>query len=303
MAPTVTSAEHHMDMLQKYITYHCWVTEAKQKGRFFRITASGNFTKLRKELKKRGFIEQKPLPSESVFFTMPNSILLEEAAQGNDYEQALVARMVGRRLPDFIWATRIPSAKIVNRTALLNKICIKGENFTIKNGMIKYIEHINNTEANASVINFPRSYYLSNKDTINRFKEDFRLTAAIGLVQFLHAQPNINDWFTPDGDADDENNKNTTVKIYGLDYAIHVIFIHIKYADGSLTKDHYTKCRKLTEAQWKVVLEAHVAIVKHKKKIYACNEIRDDYVLRIKMVGPDIPLYLWNRNHDGLHNV
>lgn len=299
MAPTATATEHHIDMLKKYIEYHCWITKAKERGRFFRITATGNFSKLKKELKKRGFIEQIYLPSESVFFTMPNSILLEEAQKGNEYERALVARIIGKRPPDFIWVARAPSYMMLGQISLLNKIYIKGLNFGVKNDVLKYIQQIRDTDKKQSILKYPRSYNLCDRTGINAFRKDFRMTAAIGLVKFLYDQKKtINDWFTDDNSAGIE-----TVKIYGLDCAIHVILMHIKYADGNLSNDDLARCVNFTDAQWDELLDAHFQVIKYKRKIYASHEVRDDYVLRIKMIAPDIPQYFKNQKHDGIQNI
>lgn len=299
MAPTTTATEHHIDMLKKYIEYHCWITKAKQKGRFFRIAANGNFSKLKKELKKRGFIEQIYLPSESVFFTMPNSILLEEAKSGNEYERALVAKIIGKRPPDFIWVARAPSYLMLNKISLLNKIYIKGVNFGVKNDVLKYIQQIRETDKKQAILKYPRSYNLNDKASIGVFRKDFRMTAAIGLVSFLYdQQKNINEWFTPNTNPSIE-----TVKIYGLDYAIHVILMHIKYADGNLSKDDLARSCNFSEHQWNELLDTHSQIVKYKRKIYASNELRDDYVLRINMIAPDIPQYFKKQKHDGIHNI
>lgn len=297
MAPTTTASEHHIDMLKKYIEYHCWITKAKEKGRFYRIAATGNFSKLKKELKKRGFIEQIYLPSESVYYTMPNSILLEEAQAGNEYERALVAKIIGKRPPDFIWVARAPSYLMLSKISLLNKIYIKGSNFGVKNDMLKYIQQIRETDKKQAVLKYPRSYNLSDKTSIGAFSKDFRMGAAIGLVTFLYDQKKtIKEWFTQDTIEDN-------VKIYGLDCAIHVILMHIKYADGNLSKDDLARCCNFTEKQWDELLDAHSQVVKYKKKIYASNELRDDYVLRIKMVAPDIPQYFKKQKHDGIHNI
>uniref|UniRef100_A0A336L726 CSON005252 protein n=1 Tax=Culicoides sonorensis TaxID=179676 RepID=A0A336L726_CULSO len=300
MAPTAASSstEHHIDMLRKYIEYHCWITKAKQKGRFFRISAGGNFSKLRSELKKRGFIEQIYLPSESVFYTMPNSILLEEAQRGNEYERALVAKIIGKRPPDFVWVTRSPCYKPLSNISLLNKIYITGWNFGVKNDVLKYIKKIRETDKKQSILKYPRSYNLSEPDTLNAFVADFRMTAAIGLVTFLYDQKeNMNDWFTHD------INNTETIKIFGLDCAIHIILMHIKYADGHLNKDDLARCCHFSEKQWNELLDVHMHVIKYKKKIYASNELRDDYVLRINMIAPDIPKYFKKRKHDGIHNI
>lgn len=299
MAPTNTATEHHIDMLKKYIEYHCWITKAKERGRFFRITATGNFSKLKKELTKRGFIEQVYLPSESVYFTMPNSILLEEAQRGNEYERALVAKIIGKRPPDFIWVARAPSYLVLGKISLLNKIYIKGSNFGVKNDMLKYIQQIRETDKKQTILKYPRSYNLCDRTTNSAFCKDFRMTAAIGLVTFLYDQKKtINDWFTNDNSPGIE-----TAKIYGLDCAIHVILMHIKYADGNLSKDDLARCCNFTEKQWDEMLDAHYHVVKYKRKIYASHELRDDYVLRIKMIAPDIPQYFKKQKHDGIHNI
>lgn len=299
MAPTTSATEHHIDMLKKYIDYHCWITKAKEKGRFFRIAATGNFSKLKKELKKRGFIEQVYLPSESVYFTMPNSILLEEAKRGNEYERALVAKIIGKRPPDFIWVARAPSYLMLGKISLLNKIYVKGSNFGVKNDMLKYIQQIRETDKRENLLKYPRSYNLCEHGSQKAFQWDFRMTAAVGLVKFLYQQKKmINEWFTSTKDKDEE-----TAKIYGLDCAIHIILMHIRYADGNLSKDDLARCCNFTEQQWNEMLDAHSLVVKHKRKIYASNELRDDYVCRIKMVAPDIPQYFKKQKHDGIHNI
>ncbi|XP_063709769.1 tubulin glycylase 3B-like isoform X2 [Culicoides brevitarsis] len=299
MAPTNSASDHHIDMLKKYIDYHCWITKAKEKGRFFRIAATGNFSKLKKELKKRGFIEQIYLPSESVYFTMPNSILLEEAQRGNEYERALVAKIIGKRPPDFIWVARAPSYMMLGKISLLNKIYIKGSNFGVKNDMLKYIQRIRETDKREALLKYPRSYNMCDRGAQTAFQRDFRMTAAIGLVKFLHDQKKaIKEWFTAEREDGVE-----TAKIYGLDLAIHLILMHVKHADGNLSNEDLARCCSFTEQQWQQMLDAHQHVVKHKRRIHASNEQRDDYVARIKMIAPDIPQYFKKQKHDGIHNI
>lgn len=332
MAPVVTEmiAQHQLDMLKKYLEYHVWVNRAKEKGRFFRIlteTNHANLTKLRKELKKRGFIEQKPLPSESFLFTMPNSILLEEAHDGNEYEQALVAKMIGRRIPDFVFLPRAIEYKMYNRIPFLSKISFKPPSFICKNGLISYaetIKHQMSKEKLARYYFFPRSYNVSLPEGLEQFRDDFRLTACLSLVMFLHHQlqqptTDINDWFTNEQQQKQQHqmaasaNTSTTpppatdtVQINGLDYAIHVISMHIKYADGNLSKDDLARYN-LNETQWNEVLHTHAGIIKDKRKI-RCTNInipnQREYVLsQMKAVVAKIPKYWPNLMHDGYLNT
>lgn len=326
MAPTAAdclreTTEHQLHMLKKYLEYHCWVKRAKERGRFFRImctTNHHNLTKLRKELKKRGFIEQKPLPSESVFFSMPNSILLEEAHDGNDYEQALVAKMIGRRIPDYVFLSRAVEYKLYNSIPCLSKLSFKPPSFICKNGLIIYVDTIRQTSKVARKLFFPRAYNVSQPEGLQQFRDDFRLTACLSLVMFLHNQlqqpgANINDWFTNEQEQQQQmatgNASATavtdTVEINGLDYAIHVISMHIKYADGNLSKDDLARYN-LSEAHWNLVLGTYRGVVRDKRRIYWAKDAkqRRDYIVsKMVMAAAEIPDYWPHYKHDGFQNM
>lgn len=364
---------HHVELLQRYVEYHCWVLDAKKKGRFFHIvsqTNCANFKKLRRELKKRGFVEQKPIPSESVFMQMPNTILLEEAKEGNEYEQALIAKMIGRRKPDLVFLNKAIDYRYFHSTPCLSKISFsKPPSFICKNGMLQYVDMIKKKRLNKGVY-FPRAYDVSNSDGTKEFLDDFRLTAALSLILFLYRRLQcINMYFTsewpgskqppahhhqnhrhrqhhhrqhdnhpheqqapppPQDQLEDKNCEigecisvcygsccetpaaakaatkadGDTVRINGVDYAISVISMHIKYADGNLSEGELAKYN-LSQTQWREVVDTHVAVVKNAKRIsYANNPTLKEYVIeKIRGLGQDIPLYWPNIHHDGLHNM
>lgn len=305
--------ERHIEMLRKYVEYHCWVTTAKEKGRFFHfesIAKCANFNKLRRELKKRGFVELNRIPNESYLLEIPNSILLEEAKDGNEYEQALMAKMIGRRKPDLVFLSRAIEYRNFHSTPFLSKISFhQPPSFICKNGMLRYVEVIKQKKLNKGVY-FPRAYDVSSPEGVNQFLEDYRLTAALSLVLYLYRRLRfIEIYFTDeqcrqDGCKNGDSADGDTVRINGLDYAIHVIFMHIKYADGNLSRDELARYN-LNQAQWREVLDTHAGIVKHGRRIsYANNVAMKEYVVaKIKILGPDIPLYWPNIYHDGIHNM
>lgn len=381
----VERRDHHVELLRRYVEYHCWVLDAKKKGRFFHIvsqTNCANFKKLRRELKKRGFVEQKPIPSESIFMQMPNTILLEEAKEGNEYEQALIAKMIGRRKPDLVFLNKAIEYRYFHSTPFLSKIAFsKPPSFICKNGMLDYVETITKNKRLNKGVYFPRAYDVSTTDGTKQFLDDYRLTAALSLILFLHRRLQcINMHFTsdwpggsnqppahrhnhhshhhrrrkphhhdsqpheePTQQPDQSNGKNCegvdgsgsgddasisvcygsccetafstqaaaaarsdsdTVRINGVDYAISVISMHIKYADGNLSEDELAKYN-LSQTQWREVVDTHVAVVKNGKRIsYANNPTLKEYVIeKIRVLGEDIPLYWPNIHHDGMHNM
>lgn len=363
--------DHHLAMLKKYVEYFCWVSQAKEKNRFFHIVSTvkcANFAKLRRELKKRGFVELNTIPSESVFLSMPNSILLEEAKNGNEYEQALVAKMIGRRKPDLVFLNKAIDYRYFHNAPFLSKIAFSTPpGFISKNGMLHYVETIKKRRLNKGVY-FPRAYDVGTADGVQQFLDDFRLNAALSLIQFLYNRRRyINMYFTnepvqtascrhrhrnrttqheqsqqqqqhhnqksdgngnkdnADSDAKGKNCEGSssssggctsctgngtadgggdTVRINGLDYAILVISMHIKYADGNLSRDELARYN-LNQAQWREVVDTHAAVIKHGKRIsYANCVARKEYVVaKIQILGEDIPVYWPNIYHDGLHNL
>lgn len=80
--------------------YRNKVQSAIQQKKIFRIVSSYDAPKIKSELLKRGFIEQKVIPWHSIYYQMPLQMLVEEAQRDEEAEHALHAKLMGTCRPD-----------------------------------------------------------------------------------------------------------------------------------------------------------------------------------------------------------
>lgn len=80
--------------------YKAKVLTAIQQKKIFRIVSSYDAPKIKSELLKRGFIEQKVIPWHSIYYQMPLQMLVEEAQRDEEAEHALHAKLMGHCRPD-----------------------------------------------------------------------------------------------------------------------------------------------------------------------------------------------------------
>lgn len=87
----------HEELLRKYKQYEIRVREAIKQQKIFRIISAYDVPTLRTELYQRGWVETTLHPWQSEYHKMSDSLLLEKAAPGNDFEHVLLARITGER--------------------------------------------------------------------------------------------------------------------------------------------------------------------------------------------------------------
>lgn len=84
------------------VEYKARVAAAIQQKKIFRIVSSYDAPKIKSELLKRGFIEQKVVPWHSIYYQMPLQMLVEEAQRDEEAEDALYAKLMGTVKPDYM---------------------------------------------------------------------------------------------------------------------------------------------------------------------------------------------------------
>ncbi|XP_055642329.1 tubulin glycylase 3B-like [Toxorhynchites rutilus septentrionalis] len=162
------------------------IAAAVEKKNVFSIV--GNFPALRKALKKRNWLEKKPCKGVLVEDLSMHS-LLHKAQDGNEYEEALISKILRPYNADFIWQNRHLKESKKDRfyTPYRSRIYYeRSSDFTIKEGLVKVIESIHwHHEDGIAELDCPRTHLLDSEDAITKFLEDFQLTACTSFLFYL----------------------------------------------------------------------------------------------------------------------
>lgn len=92
----------NIEIQQKLSMYRQMVATALQQNKLFKIVSTYDAPKIKSELKKRGFLEMKVIPWHSIYYQMPLPMLVDEARTDNEAEHALLSKLIGHRVPDFM---------------------------------------------------------------------------------------------------------------------------------------------------------------------------------------------------------
>lgn len=203
-------AEKLTSLEKKQRYYEKRVEAAVAKGKIYKVIGSMSLGEIRSELHKRGFIETISNNWSSELYKMKDEELLERAEPDNEFEIALLTKLLGEREPIFLWINRTSAYSIYQHVPVMNKINILYKNFATKDGLCELVDNIKK-HCSKTVINHPRTYIVSSEN-FKRFYCDYKLTIATSVVQFLHYKKDIKSMFAENG----------TLDLKALDWAFQV---------------------------------------------------------------------------------
>lgn len=285
------------------------VKAASQRGEIFRISSSYKAPQLRKELAARGFVEQATMPFNSIYFNMSNmntSLELHNVKDVKEYEQVVIYKIIGDRPADFVWVARAQHYHLYPNSKFVNRINIVGLDFTVKDDLCAYFNSI--CAQSMLPAEVPLTYThnfdcCADPQAEHHFRKDFRIACAIGLVLFLHQQPDLAESFFDDDGADDDKRNENLIRLKALDLVFHVLITHCNTMDGHIDARHVANNCDLNNAQWNYICRTHHSIVHRQKKFRAGAEKRDMYISRIHYIAEEIPYYWPDRMLYGCHNI
>lgn len=93
-----------LEILDKFRQYEDRVAKAIKEKKIFKFVYAWDVPKLKLELAKRGYIETVQNPFYNLRSVLPLYNLIDLAHDYNDYEQALLCKILGDYSnPDYIW--------------------------------------------------------------------------------------------------------------------------------------------------------------------------------------------------------
>lgn len=276
------------EMLEKYQMYKRHVNQAIEEGKVFRIVGRYEWPRLRVELRRRGWVEKRYFRSDSEISDLPHSMLLEEAKPGNEYERALISRMLGRAEPTFLWML---GGKYYSRhlsTPILNKIYMRNINVGGKDGLYKYFQTIQDA-------NHPRTYDVIGCKELALFEEDFHLTAAITVILFLDNHQTLAEKFT---------SKESGIKWHFLQKLFDFVENHIDNAHyGIYISKENGKNVGIGQEHKDLILALYEDIFRKGKPIELYHRHAQDHIPMIRTLAQRIRETWPKRQHDGYENV
>lgn len=283
-----------IEIYDKFRTYEERVAEAVEEGKVFKFIAAWDVPRIKFELYKRGWIETVSNPFYNLRSVLPLYNLIDAAEEYNDYEQALLCKILGDHTPNFVWTEQPWYYNYYENSAIINKIDFGNINFWLKDGSCHYIRKINSKiKKYKDRIKFPRSYDVIKHKETESFMKDYRFTAATSLVLFLNDQEHIEDWFS----KEDGN-----VYYSSLDFAIDVVEARIRSIRHPNDPNNPEYETKHYHNQWKKLFKAHHNVVVVGKKIVCGTERACQFVSRIHRATEHLLKYYPNRKLDGYHN-
>lgn len=315
---------------------------AVQEGKIFRIISAYDVPRVKYELIKRGYVESISHSWNDEYLRLSDVVLLQEASDGNMYEQALLSRLIGGNSAKYMWITASQLYDQYQSVPYLSKINIRNHNFGTKDELQFYVRQINsglldNNETNTCDgdcnnnqndtnkkvkysfkgefnVNHPRSYVVSDTRSILAFENDFRVTLATSLILHLNSMPTT-DWLSSEHGSLD-------LKI--LDYAMALILRYIKWIKNEMAttsggvdgasydndKDktlqtNVIECTTIDEHRYAQLNAAHHAIIELGQSFRPVkqSEINENYIYRLKFLVDQV-LKIWpSRKYDGNRNV
>lgn len=288
------------------------VDAAIKDGKIFKVVGGWNVPQIKYHLSKRGYIEVIDNPFRNRTTKISDMALLEKAEDCNIYEQALLSKMLGVRRPKFVWTEQPHFYYPYNFATMMNKTHIEDMDFWVKDGLCKAVQKINRrAKKHIEALNYPRSYNLSEKMQVAEFINDYRLTVATNLIQYLNTCKDIMVHFCTTESEDDQINENemTLINHGVLDYAFKIVLEHIEALSETTRQSNDQEDENPydeEETEFNALIEAytHIALQKRGKfLIPATVATIDDYILGIMGVAETISRYWPWRYHDGLRNI
>ncbi|XP_055546391.1 tubulin glycylase 3B-like isoform X4 [Wyeomyia smithii] len=174
------------------------ISAAIERKNIFSIV--GTFPALRRALKSRNWLEKQTYKSALAQDLSMHS-LLHKAQEGNEFEEALISKILRPHNADFIWQNRHLKESKKDRfyTPYRSRIYYdRGFDFTMKEGLVKVHESIQwYQEDGIAEVDCPRTHLLDSEEAITRFLEDFQLTACTSFL--YHLSKYLDSLFEEDG--------------------------------------------------------------------------------------------------------
>ncbi|XP_065084258.1 tubulin glycylase 3B-like [Ochlerotatus camptorhynchus] len=162
------------------------IASAVERKNIFSIV--GPYPALRKALKKRNWLEKQTYKCALAQDLSMHS-LLHKAQEGNEFEEALISRILRPHNADFIWQNRHMKESKKDRfyTPYRSRIYYdRTSDFTMKEGLVKVIEAMQwHQDDGTAELDCPRTHLLDSEDAITMFLEDFQLTACTSFLYYL----------------------------------------------------------------------------------------------------------------------
>lgn len=239
--------------------YEKKVQEALSKGKVYKVIGNLSIGQVKIELHKRGFIETISNNWNNDIYKLKDEELLEKAEPDNEFEIALLTKMLGEERPIFLWINRSCAISIYQHVPILNKINILHGNFVTKDGLCQCMNSIKRYGGGKYRVHHPRSYIVSSEN-YKKFYSDYELTIATSVVLYLNSQKDVSTKFAEDG----------TVSLEALDWAFQVIIVYSqqKEDDCQLMNDEILYQHG---CEWRLLYDAHNALIHHGKKFKICD--------------------------------
>lgn len=228
---------------------------AVEQGKIFRIISAYDVPRVKYELIKRGYVESISHSWNDEYLRLSDVVLLQEATDGNMYEQALLSRLIGGNSAKYMWITASQLYDQYQSVPFLSKINIRNHNFGTKDELHFYVRQINSGCTNQSTtcydsgwidgggirkdgagIFHPRSYAINDERTLLAFENDFRVTLATSLVIHLNDLP-TDAWLSSEHGSLD-------LKI--LDYAMALVLRYINWIKNETVRVEVIERAKLS---------------------------------------------------------
>uniref|UniRef100_A0A336L265 CSON002728 protein n=1 Tax=Culicoides sonorensis TaxID=179676 RepID=A0A336L265_CULSO len=273
--------------------YKALVRKAIDEKKIFRITARNTLIKLKAELLNRGFIENVVISPQSIYYRMSVKTLLDGARSGNEFEDALISKLLANHKPNFLWAP-VGHYHVHATANQLNRIEFTGTNIITKLGICEHVKKINKQMGKGMIVNIPRMYELTDDADLAKFQKDFNWSIVVGLISFLHDQGNIEKWFST---------RHYQVELSGVLYAIDCVNNAIKAIEAGHLEHGEIDDSYFNTYQWRVILKTHKALVKQRGRIHGSCEIALDVAQKIRGIMQYIKYYWPQHKYDGYNNV
>lgn len=223
---------------------------------------------------------------------LPIEQLIELAEEGNEYENALMARLIGNYPPNYLWVPMPCYYHTFMNTPWLNKIYIKECDFGLKDGLCDLVAKLNADLLMLDTdVKCPRSFIAYRRQEVEAFRNDFQFTTATNLLMYLYER-DVSALFDNEGTID----QNV------LDVLFKVILQHIKHCIEKRPDFPFQP----SELDWTHIMKAAPAILKNGAKIQCVGDdfdIIQYYGSQIKFVAGEIMRVWPSRQFDGTQNV
>lgn len=279
--------------------YRDRVATAMQEKKIFKIIGTGcGATRIREVLRRRGWLEQKVIAWYTIYNQMSKMSLVNEIRPGNEAEYALIYKLLGDYMPDYIWTNNAMAYDLYRGIESINRLRFTGLNFCGKDDIIQYVEQINSKIEDPEMkIKFSRTYEINDEKDITRFRKQFKLNLITGLILYLYDGRPINKFFVKLSDSTGHE---------GLDFALRLVEKCMKglSEDGTMNLfDLFCKCSKMNILQWTQVYAAHENIIKLNKRIRLEGDAAKEFIRRIKICGKFLKEQTPESYYEGYHNI